>query len=113
MKKLIIYLLLALTSNIVTASEQDVCKELIDKIENIAELKKALHCQNKQRVESDTAPTQQTSPEVTDPALPPVKKSKNNICHKSGTRYYAQTRKFTPFDNIQACLDSGGRLPKR
>lgn len=42
-----------------------------------------------------------------------VKKSKSDICHAPGTTYYDQTKNFTPFNTLQECLDSGGRLPKR
>jgi len=41
-----------------------------------------------------------------------VKKSRSGICHAPGTTYYAQTQRFTAFDSIEACLASGGRLPK-
>ena len=36
-----------------------------------------------------------------------VKKSKTNICHAPGTKYYKA------FKTLKDCLDSGGRLPKR
>lgn len=42
-----------------------------------------------------------------------VKKSSTGICHAPGTTYYSRTKKFTPYDSIKDCLDSGGRLPKR
>ena len=42
---------------------------------------------------------------------PPVKKSSNGICHDKTSRWYSATQKFEAFDNIQLCLDSGGRLP--
>lgn len=54
-----------------------------------------------------TKSTQTTTPS-TDPA---VKKSTTGICHAKGTRYYASTTHFTAYSTIQACLDSGGRLP--
>ena len=41
-----------------------------------------------------------------------VKKSRARICHERGTPGYEQTKHFIPFDSIQACLKSGGRLPK-
>jgi micrococcal nuclease len=41
-----------------------------------------------------------------------VKKSNSDICHAPGTTYYDRTKNFTPYDTVQACLDSGGRLPK-
>lgn len=44
---------------------------------------------------------------------PAVKKSTANICHKSGTDYYAKTKNFTPYNSIDDCLNSGGRLPKK
>lgn len=42
-----------------------------------------------------------------------VKKSRTGICHAPGTTYYNQTKHFTPYGSLQACLDSGGRMPKR
>jgi len=44
---------------------------------------------------------------------PAVKKSDTGICHKDGTNYYKNTKNFTPYDSIEDCLDSGGRLPKK
>lgn len=46
------------------------------------------------------------------PADPAVKKSRNDVCHERGTHVYGQTRHFTPFATLDACLKSGGRLPK-
>jgi hypothetical protein len=43
----------------------------------------------------------------------PVKKSKTNICHKKGSKYYDQTKYFRAYNTIKDCIDSGGRLPKR
>jgi len=42
-----------------------------------------------------------------------VKKSSTGICHAPGTTYYSKTKNFTPYDTVQDCLDSGGRLPLR
>lgn len=42
-----------------------------------------------------------------------VKKSSTGICHAPGTTYYDRTKSFVSFDSIEACLASGGRLPKR
>lgn len=44
---------------------------------------------------------------------PPVKKSKTGICHPQGGIYYEKTKHFTPFQNMDLCLKSGGRLPKK
>jgi hypothetical protein len=41
-----------------------------------------------------------------------VKKSRSGICHAPGTPYYAQTQRFTAYESVEACLASGGRLPK-
>jgi hypothetical protein len=41
-----------------------------------------------------------------------VKKSRTGICHAPGTTYYAQTLNFISYESIEACLASGGRLPK-
>jgi hypothetical protein len=44
---------------------------------------------------------------------PPIKKSNTDICHKEGTNFYKNTKNFTPYDSIDECLNSGGRLPKK
>lgn len=45
---------------------------------------------------------------LTDPA---VKKSRQGICHERGTISYLQTIYFDSFDSMDACRNSGGRLP--
>ena len=42
-----------------------------------------------------------------------TKKSLSGICHCPGGQYYDRTKKFTKYPNIEECLDSGGRHPKR
>ena len=42
-----------------------------------------------------------------------VKKSRSGICHAPGSIYYARTLNFTSFNSLQACLESGGRMPLR
>mgnify|MGYP001563905981 CR=1 FL=1 len=46
------------------------------------------------------------------PALP-VKMSDSGICHEPGSTYYSRTKKYTPYDTLEECLDDGGRLPLR
>lgn len=41
-----------------------------------------------------------------------VKKSKSEICHTPGSQYYSRTKSFTPYETLDQCLASGGRLPK-
>ena len=48
-----------------------------------------------------------------DSASVPVKKSKTNICHKKGSKYYDQTKYFKAYQTIKDCIESGGRLAKR
>ena len=48
-----------------------------------------------------------------DSASVPVKKSKTNICHKKGSKYYDQTKHFRAYNTIKQCIESGGRLPKK
>ena len=48
-----------------------------------------------------------------DSASIPVKKSKTNICHKKGSKYYDQTKHFSVYKAIKECIESGGRLPKK
>lgn len=44
---------------------------------------------------------------------PIVKKSNTSICHKKGTLFYKNTKNFEPYNSIEECLNSGGRLPKK
>jgi len=45
---------------------------------------------------------------------PQVKKSTSGICHERDVSvYYINTKNYTPYDTIEACLDSGGRLPEK
>ena len=46
-------------------------------------------------------------------ALAVTKKSSSGICHCPGGRYYDRTKRFTAYPNIDECLASGGRHPKR
>ncbi|WP_339890465.1 hypothetical protein [uncultured Alteromonas sp.] len=41
-----------------------------------------------------------------------VKKSTSGICHDSSSASYNRTKNFEAFSTIEACLESGGRLPK-
>ena len=50
---------------------------------------------------------------ASDSSNPPVKKSNTGICHPKGGTYYEQTKNFTPFKNMEDCLKSGGRVPKK
>ena len=43
----------------------------------------------------------------------PVKMSSTGICHAPGTNYYEQTKKYTSFQTLDACLKAGGRLPRK
>jgi len=41
-----------------------------------------------------------------------VKKSSSGLCHPPASSYYDRTDNFTAFSSVEACLQSGGRLPK-
>ena len=41
-----------------------------------------------------------------------VKKSNSGICHDTSSASYNRTKNFEAFSTIEACLESGGRLPK-
>ncbi|MEQ8185325.1 HNH endonuclease family protein [Marinobacter salarius] len=41
-----------------------------------------------------------------------VKKTSSGICHPPASPYYERTQDFEPFDSVDACVTSGGRLPK-
>lgn len=43
----------------------------------------------------------------------PVKKSKSAICHAADSPSYQSVKNFTAFPTLEACLASGGRLPKQ
>jgi hypothetical protein len=125
MKKIIFFLLILNASFAANSSE---CRELIDKMVDMSELKTVLHCldkaivtakQNQNRAisqppkELEASNTSTATPTKTDPNQPAVKKSKSGICHGKGTTYYSRTKLYASFDTIKACIDSGGRLPKR
>jgi len=61
-------------------------------------------------IEQGRNPFAAPSPMTTDQ---PVKKSKSGICHDRSSRWYKRTKDFIPFDTLEECLESGGRLPKR
>ena len=42
-----------------------------------------------------------------------IKKTSSGICHPPASSYYERTRNFKPFDTVEECLKTGGRLPKR
>ena len=42
-----------------------------------------------------------------------IKKSHSGICHDSDSSYYTRVKNFTPYDSLEECLESGGRLPKK
>ena len=44
---------------------------------------------------------------------PAVKMSKSGICHPRGGTYYSRTKNFKPYSSMKACLEAGGRRPKR
>lgn len=41
-----------------------------------------------------------------------VKKTTSGICHPPASSYYERTKNFQPFESVEACLASDGRLPK-
>ncbi len=42
----------------------------------------------------------------------PIKKSSSGICHDYSSASYKRTKKFTAYDSVKQCIESGGRLPK-
>ena len=42
-----------------------------------------------------------------------VKKSESGICHDASSRHYERVKNFKSYDSMQACLDDGGRKPKK
>ncbi|OLF81900.1 hypothetical protein AWH63_10180 [Marinobacter sp. C18] len=41
-----------------------------------------------------------------------VKKTGSDLCHPEQSSYYDRIRSFIPFPTVDACLESGGRLPE-
>ena len=41
-----------------------------------------------------------------------VKKSNSGLCHPPQSGWYESTKNYKAFDSLEACLDSGGKLPK-
>jgi endonuclease YncB( thermonuclease family) len=60
-----------------------------------------------------TPPWQWRSGDSTGITTGPVKKSKSGICHTAGSSSYASVKNFTPYPTLDACIASGGRLPKQ
>lgn len=58
-----------------------------------------------------TIPTESYASDA-EQAEPPVKKSSSGICHARGDAWYLQTMHFEPFASLDACVKSGGRLPR-
>lgn len=46
-------------------------------------------------------------------AEPEVKMSKANICHDKTSPGYKQTKNFTAYATMDACIKAGGRAPKK
>jgi len=59
-----------------------------------------------------TQPTSTPPSTPTQSGGPAVKKSTSKICHTKGTQYYDRTTNYVAYDSIEACIASGGRLPK-
>jgi hypothetical protein len=50
--------------------------------------------------------------QAADPAKDPVvKKSEAGICHDVSSSSFGNTKKFTPFNSLEECVKSGGKLP--
>jgi predicted heme/steroid binding protein len=42
-----------------------------------------------------------------------VKMSGSGICHDTSSRHYERVKSFKPYPSMQACLDDGGREPRK
>jgi hypothetical protein len=42
-----------------------------------------------------------------------VKMSESGICHDTSSRHYARVKSFKPYSSMRACLDDGGREPRK
>ena len=50
--------------------------------------------------------------EVTKQSAPAVEMSRSGICYEAGTGRYDRIQNFEPFNSLEDCLNSGGRLPR-
>jgi hypothetical protein len=41
----------------------------------------------------------------------PIKKSNSGLCHPPQSYWYERTKNYQPYESLDACLDSGGKLP--
>lgn len=41
-----------------------------------------------------------------------VKMSKSGICHDPSSPWYSQTKSYTPYRSMEACIRAGGRPPR-
>jgi len=41
-----------------------------------------------------------------------IKMSNSGLCHPPQSSWYDRTKNYQPFDSLEACLNSGGELPK-
>ena len=41
-----------------------------------------------------------------------IKKTSSGICHPPQSTYYDRTQNFSAFHSVEACISSGGHLPK-
>lgn len=40
-----------------------------------------------------------------------IKKSNSGLCHPPQSSWYERTKNYQPYDSLDACLESGGKLP--
>lgn len=40
-----------------------------------------------------------------------IKKSNSGLCHPLQSSWYERTKNYQPYDSLDACLESGGKLP--
>lgn len=73
-------------------------------------------CAGKTTTAATTSPTPAPKPTAStatqSTATPAVKKSVAGLCHAKGSMYYDQTKTFTAYSTIAACLASGGKMPQ-
>ncbi len=92
-------------------------KLTVDSAELVALEKVISNCSSFEIVfKNKNSPSKHSSRELaeTGGTEPNVKKSRSRICHsKASSPYYSRTKHYQPFPDIKACLNSGGRCPKR
>jgi G5 domain len=97
-------------------SDKIVSKKLVSEAVTTQPINQVIHVGTKEvatQTQSSVSSAPSPQPTASSSSAGIVKKSRTSICHAPGTTYYSRTTNFTPYNSIEECLSSGGRLPKQ